>query len=60
MTRDRLRIILEFNPKNPEDLKLYNVLIKYSKPSFYVKDCIRGLLELPVEYRNVKEKKDVL
>ncbi|MBC5628853.1 hypothetical protein H8S20_08115 [Clostridium sp. NSJ-6] len=46
----RLRVTIEFNPDRREELELYNELIKYSKPSMYIKDVLRGLSPIPFRY----------
>ena len=46
----RLRVTIEFNPDRREELELYNELIKYSKPSMYIKDVLRGLSPIPMRY----------
>ncbi|MGL4571965.1 MAG: hypothetical protein ACRCVJ_12970 [Clostridium sp.] len=43
----RCRVILEFNLKKEEEMKLYECLSKFSNPGATAKDMLRGLLPLP-------------
>ncbi len=43
----RLRITIDFNKNREDDLKLYEVLLKYSSPGAHIKDVLKGLSPLP-------------
>lgn len=50
---DRLPIVLYFDMRNPEEIKLYNNLKKYTNPAAHIKDVLRGLVPvLPLDYIN--------
>lgn len=52
----RLRITIDFNKNRIDDLKLYEVLIKYSSPGGHIKDILKGLSPLPnIDNGNKKE-----
>lgn len=44
---ERLRITIEFNKKNKDDIELFKTLQLYSSPPAYVKDVLKGLLPIP-------------
>lgn len=43
----RLRITIDFNKNREDDLKLYEILLKYSSPGAHIKDVLKGLSPLP-------------
>lgn len=45
--QQRLRITIDFNKNRVDDLRLYDVLIKYSSPGSHIKDVLKGLCPLP-------------
>lgn len=45
--QQRLRITIDFNKNRIDDLRLYEVLIKYSSPGAHIKDVLKGLSPLP-------------
>lgn len=45
----RLRITIDFNKSKPEEIKLYEQLIKHSSPGAYVKDVLKGLVPIPTK-----------
>ena len=57
---ERLRIPLEFNKNKKEEVELYNTLQKYSNPSAYIKDVLRGLVPIPgiFEFKNSFDSKN--
>ena len=44
---ERMRITLTFSNKKDDDIELFNKLQKYSCPSSYIKDVLKGLLPGP-------------
>ena len=43
----RLRITIDFNKNREDDLRLYELLLKYSSPGAHIKDILKGLTPLP-------------
>lgn len=52
MTKQRLRVILEFNDKKELENDMWQKLSKFSNPAAYVKDVLGGLLPplYPIDY----------
>ena len=44
MSKQRLRVILEFNPNKDLDKKLWDKLSKLSNPAAHVKDILNGVM----------------
>lgn len=55
----RLRITIEFNEKKKYDLELFNILQRYTNPSAYIKDVLRGMLPIPgdIKVNDTKQSK---
>lgn len=45
--KQRLRLQIEFNQDKEEDMELWNILQRYTSPTAYVKDVLRGILPPP-------------
>ena len=58
MGNERLRIVLEFNKGNIEDLKLYKKLIKFSHPAAIIKDILKGVIPITIIDGQVSKDED--
>jgi hypothetical protein len=56
---ERLRVIVEFNKNRKDEIELYNILQKYSNPSAYIKDVLKGLTPIPGQFKQSDNKDNV-